>query len=542
MKRYGNLLQYSRPYWKHIILGSLIGFFTTGSNIGLMMTSAFLLAKASFHPSIAELQVAIVGVRFFGIVRGVFRYIERLITHNTTFTLLSHFRKIFYRKLYHLVPERISFFRFSDLMHRAISDIEHLQFFYLRVLHNQLILLFTLLFILLLFGFMQFSAAVIIVVWMVITALTFAFLSGKILSPLHKQIKLLEQKLRVETMDITLGMTDLLIGQKLDEFFQKHGQLSQRLFTLQKKIRFRENALRHAIGVSMNALIVAVSFWLIKNTPHTASSLIQYNVLIIGIMAAFEPLFALPDSIRYERGIHYSVERLQELDKEMPDHLKRKNHNQIPRNNSIQFKDVFVFLPDGVSLLENVNLEIGEHSLTAMVGESGKGKTTLSKIILRFYSHFKGEILIGGIPIQEISQKWIRENIGYLEQNPYIFSTALRENITLGDPNIQDEEIRKLFSLFQLENLLESLPEGLNSWIGEYGTNLSGGERRLIALMRVILKNTPILILDEPTTGLDPVRGQRLFSYLKQLSQKKTILVITHETRFLEFCDRVERI
>lgn len=543
MKQLIFLIGHARPYWKWFIIGSLIGFLTTGSNVGLMMTSAYLLAKASFHPSIAELQIAIVGVRFFGIARGVFRYLERLVTHDITFRVLAFLRMLFYRGISFLPYRRLFGYHAGDLIHRVITDINHLQFLYLRVIHSFLLILFTIGLMGLILLFIQPVISFLVVGWMGLTVFLLMIFSTRVMSVYSRHLHHQERKIREDILDLTLGLHSLMLSGLLPRLQKQHTDRASHHFLEQGKLKRLEAVFQQWISFSMIILIGIISFMYLQAGDSIHLSPVMFNVIILGIMAAYEPLQPLTEVAHYYQLVTESAGRLQEIWSEVKMVGKKPEEaSAIPRNYSISITDLRFGYDENSSVIAGLTSEIPEKSLTAIVAPSGHGKTTLARLLVKQLSGYEGDILIGGVPLPSISDEWIYSHIAYMDQYAPLFSASLRENILLRTEKSSDHRIIELSGEMKLESFLARFPEGLDTWIGELGTTLSGGEKKLVILLRTLIRDTPMVILDEPTAGLDETNALAILTYLKKLSSEKTIIVVTHEFRTWDGFDIIIRL
>lgn len=534
------LLKLVNPFKWWMLLAAFLAFLTIGSSVGLLMTSAYIIAKAALHPSIAELQVGIVGVRFFGITRGIFRYLERLISHKTTFNLLAHFRVTFFKAFKNLSPAQIIYYKSADLFDRIFADIQYLENFYVRAIAPPLVALISSVAVWLLFGMFSSVLAIILLGFHLLAGFILPYFTYKIHSGIEKKILDLKNKINIKLIDNIQGLSELIIFNRQDEYLNELENMDQKLSVLQ---RFSSNFhLLHeaVVGLLMNGAVVSI---LIMGDHEIVSNnlpALYLPVLVLGVMASFEMIMPLPDAIRFIDNSERVGRRLFEImdlsEQEKQTGIKAKNF----KNGDIVFEDVhFSYNPDQQSVLNDISMIIKEGSKVAIVGPSGAGKTSFGYLLQGFQKCTKGAITIGGLDIKTIPEDQIQQNIAFIAQNSYAFSGSVAENLRMVAEDAEDEKLISVLRQVQLEQFTSPSAEGLNSWVGEHGSRLSGGERQRLFAARAILKKSPIIIFDEITTGLDSITEENLLNSLFEIFKEKTLIFITHKTTRLSEMDTI---
>lgn len=528
------LLKIASEFKFWMLFASLMGFLTIGSNIGLMMTSAYIISKAALHPSIAELQVAIVGVRFFGISRGIFRYFERLISHEVTFNLLSKFRIWFFRILEPLSTSKISYFKSGDLLKRVVSDIENFKYFYIRIIAPPIVALMVLILFFLLFGIFSFYYSFIISFFFLFGGLVTPYLVYKMSKKYGSEILEIQKRLTEYSIDQTQGITELLVFGQSKKYQKEFSTLNIQYINLQRK-QALVNALSSSfIGLLMNLAVVSVLVIAIPNVTSGLLDGVYLSVLTLGTMAIFEAVIPLPELAQQIDGSSKSAENLFSLegsDNKNPTGAKaQKEINNFSINiNSLDFS-----YNQDEEILKNVSLEIPPNKVTAIVGASGAGKSTLIKVLLKFLDHQNGEIFIGEENIQNISDEKLNTYFSILPQSNHLFNLSVKENIRFANLEATDDEIVTASKKAEIHNFVITLPNKYNELIGEQGLKISGGERQRIAIARTLLKDSPIMIFDEPTSNLDSINESKILDMIFNLQINKTVLLITHRLIHLD--------
>ena len=550
------LLALLAPLWAWIALAVLLGFATIASGVGLMATSAWIIASAALGPSIAVLQMAILGVRFFGIARGGFRYLERLVSHQITFRLLARLRIWFYQAIEPLAPAGLEGYRSGDLLARAVSDIETLQHFYVRVVAPPAVaVLVTLAMWLFLAGFARPLAAVLLF-FLLAAGLGVPLVGRRLGRNLAGETVRLRAELGAFLVDGIQGLSDqLAFGQEGTQLGRVR-DLGGRLAALQARL----GSFGGLTGALDNLLASLASLaLLVVATPLVRAGLldgVNLAVVMLAAAASFEAVVPLAQAAQHLEGSREAGRRLFEiLDAGQPaassgDARRRRGAPQ-PMSGRQPFgasqPDVRDAKPQivvqGLSFcypsaarpaLEGLSFSIDEGQWVAVVGPSGAGKSTLTNLLLGFWSYTEGHVWVDGRELSEYDVEDLRARIGVVGQNTFLFNGTVRDNLLLARPTASQAEMERAAQQAGVHEFILSLPEGYGTWIGEGGLRLSGGERQRFAIARALLKNAPILILDEATAHLDPLAERSVTQAIQALMAGRTTLAITHQLSGLE--------
>lgn len=533
------LLKIASDYKLWMISASAIGFLTIGSSIGLMMTSAYIIAKAALHPSIAELQVGIVGVRFFGIARGVFRYVERYLSHETTFRLLAKFRVWFYESILPLFPSKLLKYKSGDLLTRAVNDVENLEHIFVRVIAPPFVAFFVLILMLFLLGSFSFVYSLILLLSFLFAGIGLPLLTYKLSKHTGSKLVGLQARMNELTLDQTQGLGELLVFNQVGNFRNKFTSTQNEIKKLQRK-----NAMISGLNESLIGLIMSISviLILIASVPKVNNGYLEgvyLSVLVLGVMASFEALLPLPTAIQFWEQSIKSADRLFEITDVKPVSKSDNLDFQKPKRFSITFDSVkFGYTTDKL-IYNKLNFTVPEKTFTAVVGASGSGKSTLINLLTKFWDYQAGKILLGDTELQHIPQTELRKYISVLPQTTHLFNLSVKENIRFAKPEATDGEVYAAAQKANIHEFILSLPNQYDELVGEQGMKLSGGERRRIAMARAFLRNSPILICDEPTSDLDSINEEKIINTLYEYSKTSTVLIITHRLFHLEKANRI---
>ncbi len=527
------------PFSGLVALAVLLGTATVGSSVLLLGTSAYLIARAAQQPSIAALQVAIVGVRFFGLSRGVFRYLERYVSHTVTLRLLARWRVWFYDAIEPLAPARLMDAASGDLLGRIVADIDTLQNFYVRVVAPPLVAFLIGLGIAgYLAGFSSQFAALLLAIFAIAGLGLPALVLVLDRSPGRERVEsrgLLYRRL----VDGVQGMSDLLaygaaerqsasINAAAAEFIHAE-QRQARLGALERGLS--------SLGAHLGTWAVVV--FAIPLVSAGRMDGVYLAAVVLAAVASFEAVLPLPEAARYLASSLAAAQRLFEL-AGRPPAVADNGVLPPPADLELSFREVWMtYEPDQQPALAGLSFKLPQGGRTAIVGPSGAGKTSVVNILLRFWEYDKGEVLLGRRDLRLYAQELLRQRIGVVSQDTYLFNATIRENLLLARPEADEDALIEAARAAQIHTFIERLPQGYDTWVGEHGLKLSGGERQRLGLARIFLKNPPLLILDEPTANLDSRTEREIMDALPEAMRGRSVLLITHRLAGLEAMDEI---
>lgn len=521
-----------------VLLSLFLGVLTVLSNIGLLGTSAVLISRAALHPDVLDLMVLIVGVRFFGISRGVFRYLERIFSHDTTFKILSSTRRWLYKSFNENYSENNIGFKTGDIYTRLTNNVDILKEYYLRGIYPLITAVLT---GIITTGFIAYFNNRLAYIYVLIYFLC-GFLLPVILfrfsyKLIRKETKLKEQ-LNIFLIDMLNGILEVKIYRMEDNFKVKLLQINGELSTIQKK-KNTINAIGENTHGFLAALIMALAL-LVTVTEVTSGQLsgIYYAMLPLIIMASFEALMPI-SNIVYKFNETYAAGKSifsiidQELGVKSSEPSKINSSDLTVKNLSIYkshskeciIKDLSFYLPYGGKL--------------AIVGASGSGKSTILRALLGFLNFSQGEIKLGDKSYECLEKEEIRKQFSYIDQSPYMFNTSLKENLLIANPQASTEETTCVLESSYIKDFVDTLPQGLDTPTGQYGCSISGGEKQRLAISRALLKNAPIVLLDEPTASLDVELEKKVVEKLQNTLKDKSCIWVTHRFVSMEYMDEI---
>jgi ATP-binding cassette subfamily C protein CydCD len=535
------------PYTGRILLSMLLGFATIASGIGLMATSAYIISAAALHPSIADLQVAIVGVRFFGLSRGIFRYLERLVSHDVTFRLLARWRVWFFQALEPLAPARLQQYHSGDLLTRVIGDIGTLESFYVRAIAPPLVAVAVMIAMALTFSSFGSFYAWCLIAFLILAGVGLPLLMSLITHNLGPKIIQARTNLNQEIIDGIQGLPDLLTFRPLDQQIHRVSQASNHLTRLQSRMARLSSFQSASVLLLANLCMVTVLISAIYSTSRDQLPGVFLGVLALAALTSFEAVQPLPSAAQHLESNRAAAQRLYELVDAEPVVKDSLDPSPLPVDNHLAIQDISFQYPRSRSddtawsgfRLDDISFKLSPGKHLAIIGPNGSGKSTLINLLQRFWEYHLGSIQLNGIDFHQLKQEDIRSRISTSHQNTYLFTATIKENLLIARPDASYEDMIHASQAAQLHDLVQSLPEGYDTWIGEHGLRLSAGERQRIAIARTFLKGAPLLILDEPTTNLDSTTEAAVLDSIQKLSHGRSTIMITQRFIGLDSVDEI---
>lgn len=535
----------------------------------LLFTSGFLISKSALRPeNILMVYVPIVGVRAFGIFRAVFRYIERLAGHDAVLRVLADQRV----KLYRILEPQALFLRSrmqtGDVLGALADDVERLQDIYLRTVFPAVTALVMYGAAMIAFGSVDLGFAVWMGLYMLFLVAVLPAISLKVTWKWRVRLKKENSRLYTRLTDGVLGLGDWLASGRAAEFVQQQEEAEEQVDAVRRKlrrwIRWRDLMAQCVIGL----MVVSVTLWAGNAASIGQLPAVMIAAFVLVLFPLTETLLPVGDAVEHLPQYRESLDRLKQL--EGKDNLPLQNgagdadgtgesisvvkngnvmagqpSESLPSANDIPDRRIRLRIPpklradieinhvsyryasDDTYAVQDVSLHLPQGKRLAILGRSGGGKSTLLKLIQGALIPSAGKVLINNMSVQTLGES-VTDVVAVLNQSPHLFDTTVANNLRIGRPHATNEEIRQVAAQVGLSGLIESLPQGYDTPMLETGLRFSGGERQRIALARVLLRETPVIILDEPTVGLDPVTERELMRTILDSLQGKTMIWVTH--------------
>ncbi|GBR35689.1 thiol reductant ABC exporter subunit CydC [Gluconobacter kondonii] len=529
------ILQVWRPQYTRLITGIIIAELAVCAGLALMGQAGGRLAGAAIGVGAAYLLL-----RLSGAAQIVLRYVERLYTHDAMFRALADLRVWFYRKLAGGAAAGLGFQRSGDLLSRLVSDVQTLDNLYLRI------------FVPLVSALLTFPIATI--VWMkagtqagLLTGALFAVLAfvlplmGAHLSKrFGPDILHAESELRVAALDLTSGLREARAFGAEDVLAAVVTERQETLFKAQRRQQTRMALMQGFAGLiakgGIAIILCAVAGLLFPQAPAVAG----LTALFVAI-TALEGVTGLARAGLLSGQVNHAAQRIVEIADKAPP--APEGNAPLPTGRDLRLENVtFSWTPDRAPIFHNLSLTLRQGERAALIGPSGAGKSSLAALILKAASPAQGQILLGGTDINTLRDSDLRSQIAWLSQASHLFDDTVRGNLLLGREDISEEALWTALEQARIADVVRSLPDGLETWIGEGGSKLSGGQGRRIALARVLLSDAPILVLDEPATGLDADTERAFLETLNNATEGRSVLLIAHRLTGVEKLDRIWRL
>lgn len=556
MKREGWFAPYAAAYFWRFLLIIALGALTIFSASSLMYTSGFLISKASIPPeNILMIYVPIVGVRTFGTSRAVIHYVERLVGHDTILRILSKMRI----RLYNILEPQALFlssrFRTGDLLGMLADDIEYLQNVYLRTVFPGIIALLIYAAAVISLGTFDWAFALLMGLYMLVLVVVLPLISLLLMQKRQRQVKQERNRLYQKLTDAVLGMGDWMISGRQAQFVASYEADEKQVARTDGALR-SWSRLRLFIGQAVVGLgVLSMLSWAAGQFADgaIAGTLIAAFVLVVFPVAdAFLPVSEAAEKMPQYRN---SLERLNgvEAAKEaVPQAAAGAQSAAAVAQADAAVKSIQATAQAHIALkavgyrysagddwsIQNLTLDLPQGRKVAVIGRSGAGKSTLLKVVQGVIPPTIGSATINGVDAAAYGEQ-LPQLIAVLNQSPHLFDTTVANNIRLGDPEASEEAVKRAAAQAKLDTLISSLPEGYNTPVREAGQRFSGGERQRIALARILLQNTPVVVLDEPTVGLDPRTERELLATIFEAMAGKTLIWVTHHLVGAERMDEV---
>ncbi|MFE7428712.1 thiol reductant ABC exporter subunit CydC, partial [Streptomyces sp. NPDC057545] len=524
-----------------LALALLLGSLALGSSVGLLAVSGWLISRASEQPPVLYLMVAVTATRAFGLGRAVFRYAERLVSHDAVLRMLAELRVAVYRGLERIAPAGLRRTRRGDLLSRLVADVDALQDYWLRWLLPAgtavLVGAATVGFV----GLLLPAAGAVLAVGLLLAGAGVPWISGACSRQAERRLAPARADLATRVTDLLGGTAELTVAGALPARAEGAREADGVLTRISARA-----AAATALGGGLTALIggltvVATALVALPAVRDGRLAGVELAVVVLTPLAAFEAVTGLPLAVQFRQRVERSAERVYEvLDAPLPVHEPDSPAQAPDSPFPLEVRGLSARYPGAErDALDVVDLTLTAGRRIAVVGPSGSGKTTLAQVLLRFLDARAGTYRIGGVDASALEGDTVRTFVGLCAQDAHVFDSSIRENLRLARPGATDGELRAALEQARLLDWAEALPEGLDTLVGELGARLSGGQRQRLALARAVLADFPVLVLDEPAEHLDLATADALTEDLLDATRGRTTVLITHRLRGLEAVDEV---
>ncbi|MFF7363919.1 thiol reductant ABC exporter subunit CydD [Streptomyces sp. NPDC008125] len=524
-----------------LALALLLGSLALGSSVGLMAVSGWLISRASEQPPVLYLMVAVTATRAFGIGRAFFRYAERLVSHDTVLQLLAELRVAVYRGLERVAPAGLRTTRRGDLLTRLVADVDELQDYWLRWLLPAGTAVVVGAASAGFLGLLLPEAGVVLAVGLLLAGAGVPLVSGAVARRAERRLAPARADLAVRVTDLLGGTAELTVAGALPSRTARVREADGVLTRIAARAA-SATALGGGLSSLLCGLTVVASALVALPAVHDGRlGGLELAVVLLTPLAAFEAVNGMPLAVQYRRRARRSAERVYEvLDAPVP---VREPPAPAPAPATpfpLEARGLTARYPDADRpALEAVDLTLEQGRRIAVVGPSGSGKTTLAQVLLRFLDAESGTYRLGGTDASALDGDTVRTYVGLCAQDAHVFDSSVRENLRLARTDATEEDLRDALAGARLLDWTDSLPDGLDTLVGEHGARLSGGQRQRLALARALLADFPVLVLDEPAEHLDIATADALTEDLLDVTRGRTTVLITHRLAGLDAVDEI---
>ncbi|MEU0336535.1 thiol reductant ABC exporter subunit CydC [Streptomyces sp. NPDC006193] len=536
------LLRHLLPYWRRLLPAALAAAGSELAAAALMATAAWLITRAAQQPPITSVSVAVVAVRALALGRGALRYTDRLLGHDGVLRAVAGFRTRIYQALVPLAPSGAPVFRSGDLLTRLVDDVDAAQDLLLRVM-------------------IPAAAACAVTATATATAALLLPQAGALLGLLlavggvlvpalvlalsrrtGRAEKTARAELAVATLDLTQGAADLAAYGARDRAHERAAGASARIAALERRGSLTASLASAAVLLLQGGATVGVTWLALR--AHAAGTLPAVHLTVLAVLAlvSFEALAPLPGAARRLAAVRASAHRLADLLDTPPPVTDPPGAAPLTATEplGVTITDLRVrHRPDGPPALDGVSLRLPPGRRVVLRGASGSGKSTLIAALMRFVPYEGGSIRVGGRELRDCAGADVRRVITGMTQDAHVFHTTIRANLLLARPDATDADLADAARRARLLDWIESLPDRWDTLVGGDGATLSGGQRRRLLLARALLADPPVLVLDEPTEGLDPDTAAAVLADILDATRGRTTLLVTHERSGLTAADEI---
>ena len=548
MKDLWFFLKLFKPHSGWLLGGIILSLLTAFASIALLTLSGWFISASALAGLVVidgnllafNFMLPAAQIRALAITRTLGRYGERLVTHEATFRVLAGIRSWFFQQLIPLVPGRLSVLRSGDLLSRMTTDIDALDSLYLRLLAPAIVATIGVTAVTV---FLAFYAPVISLttgLMLVVASGVVPWVFSRLGRSGAEKIVVLAANFRIRQVDMMQGFTDLIANQayvRFSNFLEQFSDLMLNTHRQNNRLSAISSAITFLLAQITVLLALVLGAILFKESLLSGTDL---ALVIFCVLAAFELVTPLPVALQMLTKLQKAARRIRQVTEMSPTAPRHIQVEVLPERYDLQLNNVSFRYPDQQNwVLKNISLAIPQGSKIAIVGVSGSGKTTLLHLLMRYYDPDEGNVLIAEHNLKQLDTDQLMTCFGVLSQRSQLFAASIKQNLLIAKPKALATELDAAIQAAGLDKFISYLPEGLDTWVGESGVKVSGGEARRIALARLYLKNAPVLILDEPTEGLDSDTERDVFKALANFARDKTVIMVTHREAGLGLVDVV---
>jgi len=536
-----------KPYKRWLVGGLVLALLTSLASISLLTLAGWFITSSAIAGILAPDGVAIAfnfmqpaaEIRALAIIRTFGRYAERVVTHEATFRVMADCRCWFFAKLIPLVPGKLAMQRSSELLNGITQDVDALDALYFRLFSPLFIAVMGGGVVVIFIASYSVQISLLVFIMLLITVVLIPWIFNCIGRQGAANIVEQTAGFKVGQLEILQGIADLCAFNAYTCYKNQIITVSEQMLETETENN-RLSALSSSITLFLSQITVLISIIIgsiLFQQGHISGAILA--MLSFCVLVVFELVTPLAPSIQLLAKTQTAIKRIRRIVDLKPVIIEPDEPHSIPGMFDLNINNLsFRYSEKSDWILKQIDLNIPQGSKIAIVGNSGAGKTTLLQLLMRFYDPQQGGIEYAGINYKRFTSDQLMTQIAVLSQRSQLFSATVKENLLIARPTASESEINQAINLAGLNKFIKRLPEGIDTWVGENGAKVSAGEGRRIALARVYLKDAPVLLLDEPTEGLDRETENEVLDALEHIVKEKTLILVTHREVGLRLVDK----
>lgn len=534
------LLAIGRPIRKYIAISTIASVVGALSHMGLMGFGAlWLLAAAGFCDGMITYAALTITC---AVLIALCRYLEGLFSHLGAYGILAKMRVHLFDAIDRISPAYMIGRETGDIMNIAVADIETLEYFFAHTIGPMFtVILLPVTTVVLAWFVNPLYALVLIPIYIMISVVLplGALIAGRGIGMRYRE-QLGDLKSRI--LESVYSIRDIQIfgagNRKMEDVMQANSQVNKAAFGLTLHRQTIASFPNFFIYLARILILVCAGYLASKGIDHPVGTIAISFTATASLSSSFSLTFVVTSLLE----AYGAAERIFKIEDTLPQTEEPETPVVCGEIETIEFKDVTFAYPNTERrILDHFNYVIHKGDQIGIAGESGAGKSTLLRLLLRFYAPSEGQILINGIPLNQISFSELHQRIAFLEQDTYLFDMTIAKNIGIAKPEASMEEIKDAARRAGIAEFIDTLPDGYDTDMGQMSARLSGGERQRIGIARILLRNPDICLMDEPSSALDALHEKELLHTLKTAYAGKTLLLISHRGSTLTGCNRILR-
>lgn len=534
------LLAFGRPIRRHIVVSTIASIVGALSHMGLMGFGALWLLSAAGMCSGLGVYSALTVL--CGVLIALCRYLEGVFSHLGAYGILAKMRVHLFDAIDRIAPAYMIGRETGDVMNVAVSDIETLEFFFAHTIGPMFtVILLPVTTVVMAYCVNPLYAWVLIPIYFLISVvLPFAALkAGRGIGMRYRErLGTLKSKM----LESVYSIRDIQIfgagSRRMQEVMDANEQVNKAALGLTLHRQTIASLPNFFVYLARILILVCAGTLAARGENNPVGTIAVSFAATASLSSTFNLTFVVTSLLE----TYAAAERIFKIEDAVPETHEPEHPVKCGDIQSIEFKDVtFAYPNTDKNILEHFSYTINRGDRVGIVGESGAGKSTILRLLLRFYAPTSGQILINGIPLENISFEELHKRIAFLEQDTYLFDATIAENISIARPDATPDEIRRAARRAGIADFIDTLPDGYNTDMGQMSARLSGGERQRIGIARVLLRDPDVCLMDEPSSALDALHEKELLHTLNTEYVGKTLMLISHRASTLTGCDRTLR-